>query len=132
MRSMDERSNWGISHRAAQQNMGGNNRRIYIWPQLTKSALLPNTPSRTAYRYGEEKGMWVEVTQPFVQLGIRKSFPRSPWLQNVSSTRWRLYYGQVIWCDGIRTGQMGRSNIISSRNMDMIHFGQMQQLSATH
>ena len=77
-------------------------------PSLQKVKSEPNNPVAILPTTGEEPGMWVEVTQPFVQLELENPIPQSPWLQNVPSTRWRLYYGQVIWCDSIRTGSDGQ------------------------
>ncbi len=81
----------------------------YVYsPSLQKVKSIPNSPKTELPALGAEPGMWVEVTQPYVQLELENPIPQSPWLQNVSPTLWRLYYGQVIWCDGIRTGENGQ------------------------
>jgi len=81
----------------------------YVYgPSLQKVKNMPNNPLTDLPMLGEEKGAWLEVTQPYVQLELENAIPQSPWLQNVPSTLWRLYYGQIIWCDAIRTGNDGQ------------------------
>jgi len=80
----------------------------YVYgPSLQRVKFVPSTPLTQLPSHGEESGAWVEVTQPFVQLELENSIPQSPWLQNIPSSMWRLYFGQVIWCDAIRTGDDG-------------------------
>jgi hypothetical protein len=82
----------------------------YVYsPSLQKVQNIPNTPISELPDFGGERGVWVEVTQPFVQLELENPIPQSPWLKNAPSTFWRLYYSQVIWCDGIRTTEDGQT-----------------------
>ena len=81
----------------------------YVYgPSLQRVKSIPNTPITELPSRSENMGLWVEVTQPFVQLELENPVPQSPWLQNTTSNRWRLYYGQVIWCDAIRMNENGK------------------------
>jgi hypothetical protein len=64
---------------------------------------LPNTPL-TALPAGEA-GFWAEVTVPYVDLLIDNPPMRSPWAQDLEKRGLnpRLYYGQVVWIDSIKT-----------------------------
>ena len=80
----------------------------YIYsPSLQRVKNLPNEPVTTLPTYGEDTGMWVEVTVPYVNLTLENPPAKSPWLNAVSSTLWRLYYSQVIWVDQIAMGEDG-------------------------
>lgn len=67
--------------------------------QRTKN--IPNTPL-TELPNGQ--GFWAEVTVPYVDLA-HEGVVASPWLQDhiVYNFPPRLYYGQVVWIDQIRT-----------------------------
>ena len=62
----------------------------------------PNTPI-TEMPAGQ-KGFWAEVTVPYVDL-THDGVVASPWLQDHIAYNFppRLYYGQVVWIDQIRT-----------------------------
>jgi hypothetical protein len=62
-------------------------------------AALPDVP-------GMGKGMWAEVTIPYVDIYLENNNPASPWLQEV--TRPRLYYSQVLWIDDVRINSQGQ------------------------
>lgn len=68
--------------------------------QPTKN--LPNTP------IGElpagQPGFWAEVTVPYIDLA-HEGAVASPWLQDHIAYNFppRLYYGQVVWIDRVRT-----------------------------
>ena len=76
-------------------------------PSLQKVFNFPNEPINDLPMYGDERGMWVEVTIPYINLEISNPPVRAPWLNEVSSTLWRLYYSQVIWVDEIKTDSDG-------------------------
>jgi lipoprotein-anchoring transpeptidase ErfK/SrfK len=59
---------------------------------------LPSTPLG--------RGMWAEVTVPYIDLYLSNPPARSPWVQE--NDRPRLYYSQVIWIDDIRTNAQGQ------------------------
>ena len=81
----------------------------YIYaPSLQKVKNLPNTPITSVPEANGEKGMWVEVTVPYVNMELANPPSRAPWLNEVTPSRWRLYYSQVIWVDEIQTGSDGR------------------------
>jgi len=63
---------------------------------------LPNTPI-TEVPTGLP-GFWAEVTVPYVELA-HEGVVASPWLQSNIEHNFppRLYYGQVVWMDKIRT-----------------------------
>lgn len=63
---------------------------------------LPNTPI-TEVPAGQS-GFWVEVTVPYVELAL-DGVVASPWLQSLIQYNFppRLYYGQVVWIDKVRT-----------------------------
>ncbi|HUV16290.1 MAG TPA: L,D-transpeptidase [Pelolinea sp.] len=80
----------------------------YIYsPSLQEVRNVPNEPESVLPEVNGEKGMWVEVTIPFVPLELVNTYPQSPWLQNISPSLWKLYYSQVIWVDDIRTNENG-------------------------
>ena len=62
----------------------------------------PNTP--ISEMPAGQQGFWAEVTVPYVELAHEGSVA-SPWLQDHISYNFppRLYYGQVVWIDQIRT-----------------------------
>jgi hypothetical protein len=62
---------------------------------------LPNTPL-TELPNGQ--GFWAEVTVPYIDLA-HEGVVASPWLQDhiIFNFPPRLYYGQVVWIDQIRT-----------------------------
>jgi hypothetical protein len=63
---------------------------------------LPNTP--ISEMPAGQQGFWAEVTVPFVELA-HEGTVASPWLQDHITYNFppRLYYGQVVWIDQIRT-----------------------------
>jgi hypothetical protein len=64
---------------------------------------LPNTP--ITEKPAGQPGFWAEVTVPYVELA-HEGAVASPWLQDNIAYNFppRLYYGQVVWMDQIRTG----------------------------
>ncbi len=88
---------------------GLNNQRYVETPQgyiyasvLQPTRNLPNTPI-TEMPPGYP-GFWAEVTVPYVDLAHEGNIA-SPWLQDHIAYNFppRLYYGQVVWIDQIRT-----------------------------
>jgi hypothetical protein len=63
---------------------------------------LPNTPI-TEMPAGAP-GFWAEVTVPYVELTL-EGVVASPWMQDHVTYNFppRLYYGQVVWIDQVRT-----------------------------
>jgi hypothetical protein len=53
-----------------------------------------------------EKGLWVEVSVPYVDLELANPPARSPWLKD--NPRPRLYYSQVLWVDQRKAGEQGQ------------------------
>jgi len=65
----------------------------------------PNQPVFDLPTSNLGKGMWAEVTIPYVDIYL-KSPPNSPWLQSVE--RPRLYYSQILWIDDVRKNDQGQ------------------------
>ena len=90
--------------------VGGLNNQKYVeTPQgyvyssvLQPTRYLPNTPI-AAMPQGVP-GFWAEVTVPYVNLAHEGNIA-SPWLQDHIAYNFppRLYYGQVVWMDQVRT-----------------------------
>jgi hypothetical protein len=75
----------------------------YIYASvLQPTRNLPNTPL-TEMPAGQ-KGFWAEVTVPYIELA-HEGVVASPWMQDHIAYNFRpkLYYGQVVWIDQIRT-----------------------------
>jgi len=75
----------------------------YIYSSvLQPTRNLPNTPL-TEMPAGQP-GFWAEVTVPYVELA-HEGVVASPWMQDHIAYNFppRLYYGQVVWIDRIRT-----------------------------
>ena len=67
---------------------------------------IPNQPVTVLPEKNSERGMWVEVTVPFVDLILANPPARGPWLE--ASQVPRIYYSQVVWVDDIRTTSDGK------------------------
>ena len=81
----------------------------YVYcPSLQKVANSPNQPINELPVYGDESGMWVEVTVPYVNLELANPPARAPWLNEAPKNLWRLYFSQVIWVDEVQTASDGR------------------------
>ena len=75
----------------------------YIYASvLQPTRNLPNTPISEIP--AGQSGFWAEVTVPYVNLA-HEGVVASPWLQDHITYNFppRLYYGQVVWMDRIRT-----------------------------
>jgi len=75
----------------------------YIYSSvLQPTRNLPNTP--ISEMPAGQPGFWAEVTVPYVELS-HEGVVASPWLQDHITYNFppRLYYGQVVWMDQIRT-----------------------------
>ena len=75
----------------------------YIYSSvLQPTRNLPNTP--ITEMLAGQPGFWAEVTVPYVDLA-HEGAVQSPWLRDHIEYNFppRLYYGQVVWIDQIRT-----------------------------
>jgi hypothetical protein len=75
----------------------------YIYASvLQPTRNLPNTPLNEMP--AGQAGFWAEVTVPYVNL-THEGAVASPWLQDHIEYNFppRLYYGQVVWIDQVRT-----------------------------
>jgi lipoprotein-anchoring transpeptidase ErfK/SrfK len=79
----------------------------YIYaPRLQPSLNRPNKPLQELPVTYNEKGMWGEVTVPWVDLKIANPPVRTPSLKD--KTFPRLYYSQVTWIDDMKTDSEGK------------------------
>lgn len=84
----------------------------YIYaPNVQPVKNLPNEPLVTLPTYGTQPGFWAEVTVPYVDLIFDGEIPKSPLLIDILSTNQipRFYFSQVLWIDGITTGDFGET-----------------------
>jgi lipoprotein-anchoring transpeptidase ErfK/SrfK len=66
----------------------------------------PNQPLDSLPTTSLGKGMWAEVTVPYVDIFLANPPARSPWVKEVPKPR--LYYSQVMWIDDITTNSQGQ------------------------
>lgn len=87
---------------------GLSNQRYVETPQgyIYSSMLQPtrNQPNTPVTELPNGQGFWAEVTVPYVDLA-HEGVVASPWMQDLIEYRFppRLYYGQVVWIDQVRT-----------------------------
>ena len=82
----------------------------YIWsPYVQPVANHINEPLENVPQSGEERGMWVEVSVPWVDAVLANPPPRSNWLEYrlESNLPMRLYYSQILWVDQTRIDESG-------------------------
>jgi lipoprotein-anchoring transpeptidase ErfK/SrfK len=82
----------------------------YVWPEY----FIPvrnqrNIPVTTLPQSGENPGMWVEVTVPYVDLIMENPPPRSSYFVHSvdNNLPLRYYYSQILWVDRIRNDDSG-------------------------
>lgn len=83
----------------------------YIWaPHLQPVLNQPNPPVQSLPQNSQERGMWVEVTVPYVDLILDNPPARSPWTEYRVDTGFtpRLYYSQVTWVDDFKVDDSGQ------------------------
>jgi hypothetical protein len=76
----------------------------YIYSSvLQPTRNLPNTP--ISEMPAGQAGFWAEVTVPYIDLA-HEGVVASPWMQDHIAYNFppRLYFGQVVWIDQVRTG----------------------------
>lgn len=85
----------------------------YIWaPYLQPVRNSPNQPlNNLPDNPSLGKGMWVEISVPYVNLGLDNPPARSPGFQDrlKLGQPLRLYYTQIVWVDQVKTGENGAS-----------------------
>ncbi len=96
---------------------GRNNQRYvetpqgYVWAaDLQPVEVHPNEPVRELPRMDEARGMWVEVTVPYVDAALDNPPARSSWVKHrlENGLPVRLYYSQILWVDDLRVDSDGR------------------------
>jgi lipoprotein-anchoring transpeptidase ErfK/SrfK len=78
----------------------------YIWsPHVQPVFNQLNIPVITLPVTSLGRGMWVEVSLPYVDLVLDNPPARSPWLEYrlENGPIPRLYYSQIVWIDDVRT-----------------------------
>ncbi|HEY59454.1 MAG TPA: L,D-transpeptidase [Anaerolineae bacterium] len=82
----------------------------YIYaPSVQRVRNVTNEPLLELPPAAEGRGMWAEVTVPYVNMQLENPPARAPWLNDVAPELWRLYYSQVAWIDDVRSD--GEGNI---------------------
>ncbi|NMC28797.1 MAG: L,D-transpeptidase [Pelolinea sp.] len=71
---------------------------VYL-PSVQKVRNIPNQPLSQIPSANGSQGMWAEVTVPYVKMTLENPPARAPWLNDVTSDMWRMYYSQVVWID---------------------------------
>ncbi len=82
----------------------------YIWePYLQPVETKPNKIVDALPVDGDTKGMWVEVTVPYVDAVLDNPPARSRWLQYriEHGLPPRFYYSQILWVDKMKTDSKG-------------------------
>jgi lipoprotein-anchoring transpeptidase ErfK/SrfK len=74
-------------------------------PNLQPVSNLPQAPLSSLPETLDGRGMWAEVTVPWVDIVLDNPPPRSPWLKTASQPR--LYYSQILWVDDLRRDSDG-------------------------
>ncbi len=79
----------------------------YIYaPSVQPVENRPNTPLDSLPDTSLGRGMWAEVTVPYVDIYLANPPARSPWVKAIPKPR--LYYSQVMWIDDITTNSQGQ------------------------
>jgi hypothetical protein len=80
----------------------------YVYaPSVQPVVNQPAEPVNNLPTFGAEKGMWAEVCVPYVDVVLANPPARSPWFENAPMPR--LYYSQIMWIDGLKTTEDGRT-----------------------
>ncbi len=74
-------------------------------PMVQPVRYAPNQPLAELPVAEEGRGMWAEVTVPYVDFVLENAAPISELLKE--TTRYRFYYSQVYWVDDLRTSSDG-------------------------
>lgn len=86
----------------------------YVYaPSVQPVKNIPNVPVSEIPYQATTKGMWAEVTQPYVDVKVTKYPPEGFWLKENYNPR--LYYSQVMWIDDMRTEDGVVEYLISDR-----------------
>ncbi|RMF47370.1 MAG: L,D-transpeptidase [Anaerolineae bacterium] len=105
-------------HEVVGYRPGRNNQRYvetpqgYIWSaDLQPVAVHLNEPVQKLPVMGDVRGMWVEVTVPYVDAALANPPARSPWIKFrlESGLPPRLYYSQILWVDDLRVDEDGQT-----------------------
>jgi hypothetical protein len=64
-----------------------------------------NEPIEELPTYGQQPGMWAEVTVPYVDIYLDNPPARSPLLMEMKFPR--LHFSQIVWIDGIKIDSQG-------------------------
>lgn len=83
----------------------------YIWsPELQPVKYNPQQPVESLPQMGDQQGLWVEVSVPYVDAVIVNGPPRSAWwrFRQENGQLLRFYYSQILWVDQMKTDADGQ------------------------
>ena len=83
----------------------------YIWaPYLQPVSNKANQPLSSLPHLGQETGMWVEVTVPWVDMILINPPARSNWLEYRLENNLppRAYYSQILWVDQLKVDDISQ------------------------
>jgi len=89
-------------------------------PRLQPVRYQPNQPLSELPEGPLGRGMWAEVTVPYLDVILDNPPARAPWLKEATFPR--LYFSQLFWIDDLRTGSDGE---IYYRTVQKYGFGDM-------
>ncbi|GAB4521461.1 MAG: hypothetical protein Fur0018_02000 [Anaerolineales bacterium] len=104
-------------HEVVGYRPGRNNQRYvetpdgYIWSaDLQPVRVQPNEPLTALPEKDGLRGMWVEVSVPYVDAALVNPPARSPWIKHrlESGLPPRLYYSQILWVDDLHIESDGQ------------------------
>ena len=75
-------------------------------PGMQPVKTAPNTPVEALPEGPLGRGMWAQVSEPYLDVTMDNPPARAPWLKE--NPRPRLYYSQVFWIDDLKTGPDGQ------------------------
>ena len=79
----------------------------YVYsPRIQPVRYQPNQPLTTLPETARGRGMWAEVTVPYVPVTVANPPARAPWLRENPFPR--FYYSQIFWIDDIAVDADGR------------------------
>ena len=77
----------------------------FVWcPYLQPVKNEPAPPVEALTQMGDQQGLWVEVSVPYVDAILANAPPRSAWwrYRQENNQPFRFYYSQILWVDQIK------------------------------
>lgn len=110
--SPDDVLDWLQESVGAETNLSNSRRWVetsqgYVYAPLVQPVKYqPNQPLTELPEGPLGRGMWAEVSVPYLDITLNSPSPSAPWLKD--NPRPRLYYSQVFWIDEIKTDADGQ------------------------